>query len=83
MSTSFPLLSAVTFTPLVGAIIVMVVSRRRPEAVRTTALFTSLATLGFAVALLVQFSGRSGGYEFVESHSWSSQLGLGYHIGVD
>ena len=83
MSTSFPLLSAVTFTPLLGAVIVMIVSRRRPEAVRMTALFTSLATLGLAVALLVQFSGRSGGYEFVENHSWSSQLGLGYHVGVD
>lgn len=83
MNTGFPLLSVLTFMPLLGAVAVMSVSKRRPEAVRTVALISSLATLGLAIGMLVQFSGRSGGYEFVETHTWSTQLGLSYHLGVD
>lgn len=83
MNTGFPLLSVIVLLPLVGAVTVMSISERREEAVRLVALITSLATFGLTIALLLQFSGKSGGYEFTEVHQWSSRLGLSYHLGVD
>ncbi len=83
MNSGFPVLTALVFLPAFGAIAVMCVSERRSEVVRLIALMTSLATLGLAIGLLIQFDGASGSYELLETHNWSARLGLGYRLGVD
>jgi NADH-quinone oxidoreductase subunit M len=48
-------LTLAVFTPLVGAIVMMLVPRDREDAHKVIALLTTLASLGFGVYLLVQF----------------------------
>jgi NADH-quinone oxidoreductase subunit M len=79
----FPLLSALIFTPLVGAVIAILMPSRRPEYSRIVGYVTTAATGGFAVDLLVQFSVGTHGYQFVESHQWISAFGIRYLLGVD
>ena len=82
----FPLLSLITFLPLLGAGIIMMV--RGDEKVvasnaRWTALWTSLITFGLSLILWVQFDKTSVDYQFVEQVSWLPEFGVAYIMGVD
>jgi len=82
-SVGFPLLTVMIFTPLAGALIALVMPSRRPEYTRIVGYLTSVATLGLAIYLLVDFGTRTHGYQFVESHRWMGELGVRYLVGVD
>jgi NADH-quinone oxidoreductase subunit M len=82
----WPLLSLVTFLPLVGAAFIFFI-RGEPEVVarnsRSVALWTSLVT--FLLSLLVwgNFDPAQAGYQLVEKTPWLPGLGISYHLGVD
>jgi NADH-quinone oxidoreductase subunit M len=85
-AAGFPVLSLVTFLPLVGAAIIM--SVRGDEATvasnaRWAALWTSLITLAISLLLWVRFDGASSDFQFVERAEWLPEYGVGYHMGVD
>ncbi|KAA2212739.1 NADH-quinone oxidoreductase subunit M [Teichococcus oryzae] len=85
-AAGFPLLSLLTFLPLVGAGIILFI--RGEEAVvasnaRWTALWTSLITFGLSLILWFQFDKTTADFQFVEQISWMPEFGLGYHMGVD
>ncbi len=82
----FPLLSLLTFLPLVGVAIILSV-RGDEQAVasnaRWTALWTTLVVFALSLVLWVQFDRSNPGFQFVESVAWMPQLGLTYKMGVD
>jgi NADH-quinone oxidoreductase subunit M len=85
-AAGFPLLSLLTFLPLVGAGIILFI--RGDEAVvasnaRWTALWTSLIVFGLSLILWFQFDKTTADYQFVEQISWMPEYGLGYHLGID
>jgi NADH-quinone oxidoreductase subunit M len=80
---SFPVLTALIVTPLVGALVALMMPARRPEYARIVGYLATAATGGLAIYLLVQFGAGTHGYQFVESHRWMSQLGVRYTVGVD
>ncbi|MDB5368816.1 MAG: NADH-quinone oxidoreductase subunit [Roseomonas sp.] len=85
-AAGFPLLSLLTFLPLVGAGILMFI--RGEEAVvasnaRWTALWTSLVVFGLSLILWFSFDKTSADFQFVEQAVWMPDFGLGYHLGVD
>ncbi len=82
----FPLLSLITFLPLVGGLIIMTI--RGDEAVvaanaRWAALWTSLIVFFISLVLWVKFDPQEGGFQFVESVNWLPEYGVGYKMGVD
>ena len=82
-SSDFPILTALIVTPLLGAVIAVLMPSRRPEYTRIVGYLASIATLGLGVYLLVDFGTRTHGYQFVESHRWMGELGVRYILGVD
>ncbi|MBS7790553.1 NADH-quinone oxidoreductase subunit M [Roseococcus sp. SDR] len=82
----FPLLSLITFLPLLGAAIIMCV-RGEEQVVasnaRWTALWTSLITFGLSLILWAQFDKTSVDFQFVEQLSWLPEFGVSYIMGVD
>ena len=69
-AAGFPLLSLLTFLPLVGGAIIL--SVRGDDAVvatnaRYTALWTSLIVFALSLLLWVRFDASSAGFQFVES----------------
>ena len=58
---AFPILSMLIFVPAAGAIIITLLSKRRPEFVRLVAALTSVITGAMSVWLLAEFDGESGG----------------------
>ena len=83
---SWPILSVVTFLPLVGAFFCLVVNGPK-EAVdrncRSAALITSLATFLISLLLWVRFDVTKAGFQFEEKLDWIPALNIGYHMGID
>ena len=83
--TTWPILSVVTFLPLVGALIVYV-SRGDDEAAkrnsRWIALWTTIVTFGISLILVWRFDPSNTDFQFVEKTSWLA-TGITYHMGVD
>ncbi len=81
---NWPVLSVVTFLPLVGALFIMLVRGDDWVArgtARWVALWTTLATFAISLVLVGRFDPSSSEFQFVEKHDW---LGIAsYHMGVD
>ena len=81
----WPILSTLTFLPLVGALFILLA--RGDEAVvarnaRYIALWTSLIVFVASLALWINFDVEDAGFQFEESANWIAE-GIGYHMGVD
>jgi NADH-quinone oxidoreductase subunit M len=78
------LLSVITFTPLAGALLLLLpFFRGKDQAVRWVA--NGVGSLGFLVSLPLWFSFDRGaeGFQFVEKAPWIPSIGVSYFLGVD
>ena len=80
---SFPILSALVIMPLVGAIVVSLLGKTRPEWMKLAAMMSSVTTGAFSLWLLGEFKTGEAGFQFVSQHAWISQWGISWHLGVD
>lgn len=80
---SFPILTALIVFPVIGCIATVLTSNRRPEWTKFTALVSSVATAGMSIWLLASFKTGEAGFQFSSQHSWISDWGIGWHLGVD
>jgi NADH-quinone oxidoreductase subunit M len=82
----WPLLTLVTFLPLLGAAFVFVL-RGDAEAVarnaRWIALWTSLIDLLLSLALWAYFDPNQADFQFVEVATWLPGFHIAYHMGID
>jgi NADH-quinone oxidoreductase subunit M len=82
-STTFPVLPSLVAVPAVGAVVVGLVSRRRPDAVKLVALLFSVLAGAISVWMLTEFDRHESGFQFVTHHDWITSLGISWHGGVD
>lgn len=80
---AFPILTMLVVLPALGAIAVSLIGRVHLEWVKLAALITSVTTGAMSVWMLVKFPSGAAGFEFVSKHSWISQWGISWHLGVD
>jgi NADH-quinone oxidoreductase subunit M len=86
MNASWPVLSLVTFLPLVGAAFILFVrgdAATEARNARWVALWTTLATFLISLTLWFGFDRSSAGFQFVEKVQWFPGTGIAYHMGVD
>jgi len=85
----FPLLTTITFLPLVGGIALLFLPKNQLSAIRWTALGIAGADLLLALILLLGYSQSNvsaafdGTFLFKESVPWITSLGINYSLGVD
>ncbi|HEV2623644.1 MAG TPA: NADH-quinone oxidoreductase subunit M [Xanthobacteraceae bacterium] len=81
---SWPILSVVTFLPLVGALFIALLPEDEAgiRNARWTALWTTLITFIISLILVWRFDPASADFQFLEKHAW---LGgnISYAMGVD
>ena len=82
-AATFPLLTTVVVLPAVGALVVSLLSRRRPELSRTIGLIFSVITGAVSIAILVGFDRHEAGFQMVEKVTWIRDLDIAWHLGVD
>ncbi len=76
-----PILSIMTFLPLVGAALILLFGSERLT--RWIALATTLATLAVSAPLYWHFDKTSSALQFVESADWIPSWNIAYGMGVD
>ena len=79
----FPILSALILLPLLGAVVVTLLSNRRPEYVKLAAALISVGTGAMSLWMLAKFNTHDAGFQFVSQHSWIEAWGISWHLGVD
>jgi NADH-quinone oxidoreductase subunit M len=82
-SESLPLIPAMILVPFVGALVIALMPKSRPDLFRPVALLTSAATGALTIYMLVQFRTRDAGFQFVVDRTWIGDLGVSLHFGVD
>ena len=86
MNSSWPILSLVTFLPLVGAAFIFFVRGDEQTVAanaRWVALWTTLATFLLSLTLWFGFERGTAAFQFVEYAPWFPGTGIAYHMGVD
>ena len=77
------LLTALWLTPLIGALVVVILPTGARRAAKPLALATSLIVLGLAVVAAVGFEPGGDTHQFVESRPWIPAFGATYSLGLD
>ena len=93
-----PLLSLVTFLPLLGALVLLLM-RGAPQGVSDTApgsgpdsaqdtprwiaLWTSLVVWALSVVLWISYDPTVAGFQFQQRADWMPALGISFHLGLD
>jgi NADH-quinone oxidoreductase subunit M len=81
----WPILSVVTFLPLVGALFILVIRGEDEIALRNmrwTALSATVITFLVSLLVWVDFDPANPGFQFEESYVWLGGA-MNYHMGVD
>ncbi len=79
----FPILTVMTFLPLLGGIMVLFVPEKQRNLLRGIALGFSGAALLLSIWALLQFDPGAEMMQFEEQYSWIPSIAVSYHIGVD
>jgi NADH-quinone oxidoreductase subunit M len=80
---SFPILTVITFVPLLGAILILFIPKEREGPITRLAIVISFVVLLLALGLLLSYDKAAGGMQFVEEYSWIPTLNVYYRMGVD
>src|SRR6478609_9648581 len=84
--TDWPILSIVTFLPLVGAILIVVIRGDDESARRNiywTALWTTLVTFILSLFIWARFNPADPSFQMEEQAAWLGSKFATYHVGVD
>src|SRR5262245_31638016 len=77
------LLSIILFTPLAGALILLLVDKRNEDTIRWIANATVLVGFAVSVPLWFWYNPSNADYQFVERTAWIPSIGAEYFLGVD
>ncbi len=83
--TDWPILSTVTFLPLVGAFLILLIRDEGAAArnnIRNVALLTTVFTFVLSLFIWIGFDNNYAGFQMVEKVEWLDS-GISYHMGVD
>ncbi len=76
-------LSLITFMPVLGALLILLLSKEKVYLHRFIALLFSGISFITSIALFCSFDRATPGMQFVEKISWIPAMGVQYHVGVD
>ncbi len=78
-----PLISIVTFLPVVGALIILFINKNEGKLIKATGIIVT--TVDFFISLIFFFAFRAGNpdFQFVEKLPWITSWGINYYVGID
>ena len=77
------LLSIILFTPLVGALILLLVNNRNEDAIRWIANLVAFVGFVISIPLWFLYNPQNADFQFVERATWIPSIGAEYFLGVD
>jgi len=79
----FPILSVITFLPLVGVVLILLFGRGKPGVYKVVSLVVTLAALALSVVMLTRLHTNLPGMQFTEDFVWIKRFNIHYSFGVD
>ncbi len=86
MISNWPILSVVTYLPLLGVLFLLLIRGNEDSVARNSkrvALWVSSFTFFLSLNLYWGFDAIKSGYQFEEQANWIGSTGISYHLGVD
>lgn len=83
--TDWPIISTITFLPLVGILLIAFIGGESAAAnrnIKMIALLTTIVTFLVSIPLWTHFDSASAAFQYEEKHNWLPS-GISYHVGVD
>ena len=80
---NFPVLSVITFTPMVAALIILMLPAQRKNEARAVALAAATFALILSAWVYFSYDQVTAGYQFTEKYNWLPALGVSLYFGVD
>ncbi|MEE9604381.1 MAG: NADH-quinone oxidoreductase subunit M [Candidatus Scalindua sp.] len=80
---NFPILTIVTFLPLLGAIWLLFIDRGKEEKINRIALITAIGSFIISLPLFFNFQLNTHEFQFVEKVPWIKEFGISYYVGID
>lgn len=81
--TGFGLLSLLTFLPLFGGLLLLLIPGSQERLLKNSALAISAVTFVLSLFLVVGFNGATYHFQHVEFVRWIDSVGIHYRMGVD
>jgi NADH-quinone oxidoreductase subunit M len=78
-----PILSLLTFFPLVGAVVLLFINKERAETLRWVTLLFALVEFIVSLPLFFVFDSTTAAMQFVEDWWWVEAYGISYKVGID
>jgi len=82
-AAGFPVLAVMVLLPLVGAAVMALIPRTRPDLHRLVAIITACSAGALTLWVLYQFKTNDAGFQFVVSQTWVSSFDIKFYLGVD
>ncbi|MCJ7583946.1 MAG: hypothetical protein MUO30_04150, partial [Anaerolineales bacterium] len=79
----FPILSVIVFTPMVAAMLILLIKPERKNGIRVMALAAASFALLLSLWVYFTYDKAAAGYQFVEKYNWMPMLGISLQFGVD
>ena len=82
---NFPILSAIIFIPLIGALFILITKGEHKNIVRSSkyvAIFSSLANFFLSIFLWYSFDISTSEFQFVEERNWMEGF-INFQLGID
>jgi len=89
LTSNWPILSTVTFLPLFGALLILLIKEEGEDAkrnIRNIAFLTTFFVFLLSLVVWASFDSSNPGFQMVEKALWLANgpgSGIGYHMGVD
>lgn len=83
ITANFPLLSTLIFVPIVGALLIALISRQREGLIKYATLMITLLVFIISLSLFTSFDKTTKSMQFVEIYEWVPSFGIKYFLGID
>jgi NADH-quinone oxidoreductase subunit M len=80
---SVPLLSLITFLPIIGVFLILFIESRNRELIRFTSLLVTVVIFFISLPLYFNFDSNTYDMQFIEKLRWIPSFGIHYHVGID
>jgi len=79
----FPILTLITLTPLLGALVILAIPRENERTIKLFAILLSLIPLVLSLIVWFNYDFQAGTIQFTEVYQWIPTLNIQYRMGVD